>query len=107
MPAPPQGLAAADPNAPPTTQGPIAGPSNYRSPDSSPHRNEPTISVDEFCTRYNISPTDQERLVKLEFQPGDRNVTKLPREDWAEYGFTTLSWGRVVDANKKYMRSLK
>ena len=39
----------------------------------------PNIPLAAFCERYNITSTDQERLEKLEFLPGDR-IDKLSEE---------------------------
>jgi hypothetical protein len=96
---PPPGL------APPGQYGPIAGPSNYHSPYASPQRNVPSISLEEFCDKFGLSETDRGRLEKLEFVPGDHNVDKLEREDWAGVGFTGLSWARVLDAHRRFMRT--
>jgi hypothetical protein len=62
----------------------------------------PDIPLATFCERYNITSTDQERLEKLEFLPGDR-IDKLSEADWKVHaGFTALSWQRIIDKNNNF-----
>ena len=63
----------------------------------------PDVSLSAFCQRYNINATDQERLEKLEYQPGDK-IDGLPEADWKILaGFTSLSWRRIVDKNSNFI----
>ncbi len=45
-----------------------------------------------FCQDYGISDRDCERLAKLEFVPGNRNILSLTDADWGSVGFTKLCW---------------
>lgn len=66
------------------------------------------ISLAEFCERYEIDDEDQDRLIKLKFQPGDRRVDKLEREDWHGHaGFSRLSWDDFTSKHKQFVRDIK
>lgn len=66
------------------------------------------ISLDEFCQHYEIDDEDRGRLAKLKFQPGDRRVEKLEREDWHGHaGFSKLSWDDFLSKHKTFVRDIK
>lgn len=66
------------------------------------------ISLAEFCERYEIDAEDCDRLTKLKFQPGDRRVNKLEREDWHGHaGFSKLSWDDFLVKHKQFVREIK
>ena len=90
-PAPGPGPAAAPPPAP-TGTGDSAPPPLERS----------DVLLEEFCRYYEVNATDQERLARLEFEPGDE-IDSLPEDDWKGAGFTTLAWRRVVAKNNAFI----
>lgn len=66
------------------------------------------ISLAEFCDRYEIDDEDRGCLTKLKFQPGDRRVEKLEREDWHGHaGFSKLSWDDFLSKHKQFVRDVK
>jgi hypothetical protein len=66
------------------------------------------ISLAEFCEHYEIDDEDQNRLIKLKFQPGDRRADKLEREDWHGHaGFSKLSWDDFISKHKQFVREVK
>ena len=67
-----------------------------------------TISLAEFCDRYEIDDEDHGCLSKLKFQPGDRRVDKLEREDWHGHaGFSKLSWDDFLSKHRQFIRDVK
>lgn len=66
------------------------------------------VSLSDFCEKYEIDEEDKGRLEKLKFQPGDRRVEKLEREDWQGHaGFSKLSWDDFVAKHKIFIRDVK
>lgn len=102
---------AAPESAPhPPTILPIAAgaPPSPVPPTSSPAVRLPReVSIQEFCTRYNIPATDEAKLVDLEFVPGDRNIMKLTDSDWIEAGFKKLGWLRVLEAHARFLAEIR
>ncbi|KAF8151377.1 hypothetical protein B0H34DRAFT_861891 [Crassisporium funariophilum] len=67
----------------------------------------PNVSLPAFCERYNVNAVDQERLEKLEFQPGDK-INTLPEAKWKTFaGFTSLSWCRILDKNHMFVHNAR
>jgi hypothetical protein len=59
----------------------------------------PRVSLDAFCEWYGIYDDGKERLAKLGYVPGNRNVKTLDRADWKDdAGFATLTWKTILDA---------
>ncbi|KAJ7750717.1 hypothetical protein DFH07DRAFT_961310 [Mycena maculata] len=83
---------------------PAPPPSLPPSPAVAPPRH---ISIHEFCERYKIASEDEQKLVELQFVPGDRNITKLERGDWEDVGFKRLGWMRILDAHKKFVSEVR
>ncbi|KAF8165967.1 hypothetical protein B0H34DRAFT_780604 [Crassisporium funariophilum] len=66
------------------------------------------VALSEFCEHYEIDADDEARLAKLKFQPGDRRIEKLGREDWQGYaGFSKLAWDDVVTKHKVFLCDVK
>jgi hypothetical protein len=66
------------------------------------------ITLDMFCEQYSISDEEHDRLAKLKYLPGDKNVKKLERIDWHDdAGFATLEWNRFLDIHDKFVASLR
>ncbi len=62
-----------------------------------------SLSLEDFCWRYEVNATDRKRLACLEFQPGDE-IETLPEDDWKGFaGFTTLAWRRIIAKNKEFI----
>ncbi len=90
-------------------------------PVASHHRSVPTIasappspakhravSLDEFCTTYNLDENDHDGLQKLGYRPGNRKIEKLGREDWRdEGGFSKLHWEDVLSAHAQFLDDAK
>lgn len=93
---------------PPSTVAPaVQAPSVFSAPQSPAKFQLPNVTLMAFCERYNINATDQQRLEKLEFQPGDK-IDNLPDDDWKTFaGFTSLSWRRIVDKNGIFLRDAR
>lgn len=72
---------------------------------SSPTVGSSVISIEEFCTRYGFSDSVLAGLKELDFVPGDK-LSVVSDKEYMSAGFTTLSWQRVVRANKEYVSSL-
>ena len=67
-----------------------------------------SISLAEFCKKYDIDDCDKKRLEKLRFVPGDRRVDQLSREDWHDdAGFSKLAWEDFLSKHKTFVRDVK
>ncbi|KAF8799255.1 hypothetical protein BYT27DRAFT_6875410 [Phlegmacium glaucopus] len=92
------------PFTPPTPEVPAAVVLASRPP--SPAKKHRHITLNEYCTHYNISDIDRSRLQKLEFLPGDP-IEKLDRVEWHdEGGFQRLSWDRLLAKNREFLRDV-
>ncbi|KAF7326887.1 putative proline-rich protein [Mycena venus] len=102
----------AQPTAQPAAQ-PIALPPSTPQRAPIPDPSSPAVilprpvSIPEFCTRYSLPTTDEQKLADLEFVPGDRNIQKLEQPDWEEVGFKRLGWLRVLDAHKQFLIDIR
>ncbi|RXW20577.1 hypothetical protein EST38_g5275 [Candolleomyces aberdarensis] len=83
---------------------PLQYPAIHYPVSPTPARNIPRISLEEFCTRYEVSAVTLERLQKLEYQPGDSGVEKLPQTEWEKAGFTWLGWNQFLKAHRLFMK---
>ncbi|KAF8230975.1 hypothetical protein L208DRAFT_1181818, partial [Tricholoma matsutake] len=64
------------------------------------------VSLDKFCTHYEISEADHGHLQKLNFQPGDP-IEKLEQVEWHdEGGFQCLGWDRMLSKNHEFLRDM-
>jgi hypothetical protein len=73
-------------------------------PSPAKHRH---VTLDEYCTHYNISDSDRSRLQKLDFLPGDP-IEKLDRVEWHdEGGFQRLGWDRMLAKNREFLRDVR
>ncbi|PPQ80784.1 hypothetical protein CVT24_011488 [Panaeolus cyanescens] len=97
------------PAATPAPAAPLANLTNSaRSQPQSPANFQiPDISLGAFCERYGISGRDQERLEKLEYQPGDK-LDALEESDWKNFaGFTSLSWQRILEKTRQFVQDVR
>jgi len=65
------------------------------------------VPLADFCTRYKISKSDEEKLALLEYKPGNNTVMTLGIKDWKEVKFTTLGWKGFLTAHKKFIHDVK
>ncbi|KAG9308591.1 hypothetical protein JVU11DRAFT_11695 [Chiua virens] len=66
------------------------------------------VSLAEFCAQYEIDESDQQKLQKLEYRPGNRTVERLNEKDWREFaGFTTLGWESFLAAHRRFCAAIK
>jgi len=65
------------------------------------------VPLADFCARYKISKSDEEKLALLEYKPGNNAVTTLGIEDWKEVKFTTLGWKGFLTAHKQFIHDVK
>ena len=89
-----------------STMAPSASQSATSSPSNAVTLPRP-ISIEEFCSHYNISDSDQLKLVTLEVHLGDRAVERLEREYWKEAGFSKLGWDRFLAAHKRFVKDVR
>ncbi|KAJ3720300.1 hypothetical protein C8R42DRAFT_722024 [Lentinula raphanica] len=81
-------------------------PTKSPSRSSSPPMTDNRLTLQDFCDANRFNSAIEERLKKLEFQPGN-NLAFVKESDWKLVGFQLLSWNHVRKANKKYWISLK
>jgi len=73
-------------------------------PSPAKHR---LVTIDEFCTYYNVSQADREHLDKLDYQPGDA-IDKLEWVDWHdEAGFAKLGWEHMLGTHRRFLRDVR
>jgi hypothetical protein len=83
---------------------------------AAPHHEEPVIKspgtalrlrvpLTNFCTRYFISDSDQQKLQELEYRPGDKLVENLEEKGWKE--FSTLGWQGFLAAHRQFCEDVK
>ncbi|KAF8955172.1 hypothetical protein BDZ97DRAFT_1765296 [Flammula alnicola] len=66
------------------------------------------IPLAAFCQRYDIPDSDQEKLVKLEYRPGNRVVEKMPASEWKDgCGFSFMGWETFLDAHRVFLKDAK
>lgn len=80
----------------------------HASPSSSPGTAlQLRIPLTDFCARYDISKSDEEKLGLLEYKPGNNAVLTLTADDWKEVKFTVLGWKAFLSAHKHFLRDVK
>lgn len=68
----------------------------------------PRVSLDAFCTRYEISDDDKECLANLGYLPGNQNIKTLDHANWKDdAGFATLTWKTILDAHDHFVSDIK
>jgi hypothetical protein len=97
--------------APPYGQQPGAFPA-WPAPKDSPASSPATalklgVPLSEFCARYNISKSDEDKLSLLEYKPGNNDVTTLASEDWKGANFSVLGWRAFIVAHKQFIRDVR
>jgi hypothetical protein len=65
------------------------------------------IPLSDFCLRYEISKSDEDKLALLEYKPGNEAVLSLTDDDWKEVKFTKLGWKAFISAHKRFIRDVK
>ncbi|KAJ7752958.1 hypothetical protein B0H16DRAFT_1723421 [Mycena metata] len=64
----------------------------------------PYVSLDEFCTYYSIAQHLQ-GLEKLGYEPGDKGMVALEREDWyGVAGFGKLTWDKILVKHRQFLK---
>lgn len=65
------------------------------------------VSLDEFCSQYEISESDKAKLKKLGYEPGNREVELLEEEYWRDFAsFTRLGWWSFLSAHHEFRRAI-
>ena len=62
----------------------------------------PEVSLESFCSAYRLNDQIQ-NLKNLQFIPGTP-IDDI--EDWKEYGFTSVSWSRLKNANRRFLNDV-
>ena len=66
------------------------------------------VMVAEFCAKYHISQSDQNKLLLLEYHPGNHAVKHLEEQEWREIsGFMRLGWEAFLVAHRKFFKAMK
>ncbi|KAJ7217193.1 hypothetical protein GGX14DRAFT_602543 [Mycena pura] len=90
---------APSPMLPSLTLPSLEGPSPAPTPITLPTLPlAPLPTLEEYCRLRRIDERTQNRLVKLEYEPGQplEDLRALPEEDWKGAGFTALSWPALL-----------
>ncbi|RXW21758.1 hypothetical protein EST38_g4104 [Candolleomyces aberdarensis] len=72
-----------------------------------PGRDLPKLSLEAFCTRYEVSDATFEKLRTLEYEPGDSGVEKMPQTEWEKIGFTWLGWHQFLKMHRLFVKEGK
>ena len=83
--------------------------SQMASTSSSPGRTMAhNVTLPEFCQKYHISDSDQEKLEALEYHPGNCAVEHFDDHEWRVVGkFSKLGWEAFLVAHRKFCRAIK
>jgi len=65
------------------------------------------VSLDAFCSKYNISTADNAKLDVIEYQPGNRIVESLEDRDWQTAGFSVLGWHSFLAVHWPFRKAVK
>jgi len=65
------------------------------------------IPLANFCTHYNISDTNQAKLLELKYEPGNTVVETLEEQEWKEVKFSTLGQRSFLAAHHKFVKDVK
>ena len=60
-----------------------------------------------FCAKYGIADANQEKLARMEYQPGLASVEKAPEPYWKGEGFTYLTWMSFIKAHKLFLKDVR
>ena len=63
------------------------------------------MSTSGFCEPFKLGGRVAQMLDELDFTPSD-NLSEVKTAEWSQVGFKTLSWGRVMKANKRLRKEL-
>ena len=65
------------------------------------------MPLSEFCLHYDINQ-HYDRLAKLEYEPGDKGIVGLGREEWQGFaGFSKLAWDKVLEKHKQFCKDVR
>ncbi|KAI6025367.1 hypothetical protein BKA83DRAFT_4163406 [Pisolithus microcarpus] len=79
--------------------------STSSSPGSTTSHN---VTLEEFCAKYHIPESDQDKLALMEYRPGNRAVEDLEESEWRSVGgFTKLGWEAFRVAHRKFCKAIK
>jgi hypothetical protein len=78
--------------------------STFSSPGAAVTRN---VSLDSFCTKYGISDSDKQKLLGIEYKPGNKIVESLQDSEWRTAGFSVLGWKGFLAAHRKFCQAVK
>lgn len=65
------------------------------------------VMLDTFCDCYGVSSSDQAKLARLEYLPGERAVEDFAANDWEKVEFTTLGWKQFLISHKHFISDVK
>ncbi|KIM50136.1 hypothetical protein SCLCIDRAFT_146251 [Scleroderma citrinum Foug A] len=88
--------------ATPLPQGP--SPSTFSLPGTTMSHD---ISLSNFCTKYWLSANTQEKLVELDYTPGNKIVESLLEADWKESGLSVLASHSFLAAHRKFCEAIR
>ena len=88
--------------ATPPPQGP--SPSTFSSPGTTMSHD---VSLSDFCTKYRLSANTQEKLVELDYTPGNKIVESLSEADWKESGLSVLASRSFLAAHRKFCEAIR
>ncbi|KAG1718499.1 hypothetical protein EDB19DRAFT_1983441 [Suillus lakei] len=61
-----------------------------------------SVTLESFCSKFLVSPSDSEKLTKLGYSPGNHVVESLVETDWISVGFTVLGWHTFLSHHHKF-----
>ncbi|KAI3619088.1 hypothetical protein WG66_008942 [Moniliophthora roreri] len=65
------------------------------------------VSLNSFCIYYGLSDVIRDRLLSLEYTPGNCTIEKVERSEWEGAGFKTMSWNLVLDTHCSFLSDMK
>ncbi|KAJ7018013.1 hypothetical protein C8F04DRAFT_1243593 [Mycena alexandri] len=102
----PMPIVPVTPVQPPSNPIPDPSPVPSAPPSPAKHLHRP-VSLLVFCTHYEI-PQYMERLEKLEYEPGDKGIKSLTREEWQTFaGFGKLAWNKVLSKHQQFLDDVR
>ena len=60
------------------------------------------VSLSEFCTKYRLSAHTQEKLLELDYSPGNKVIETLTEVDWKETGLSILASRSFMAAHQNF-----
>ncbi|KAJ7868716.1 hypothetical protein B0H14DRAFT_3441023 [Mycena olivaceomarginata] len=85
---------------------PPVPPAAVQRPPSPPVVLPCTISLDEYCDRYQINADDRRVLVELGYEPGDNGIKELDKEVWDAVKVTPLAKGRILRQHTAFIKDV-